>query len=108
MESETVLALIELAKKHPNVSAVAVAFILLCVVLLVATLAAGTICSYLDDTKFSPRIGALIRLGRAWGVALRGSGKDLTILVFGESAITTPLPKGGGAPGTAPEPSDKP
>ena len=112
MDSETVNALVEWAKRNPNLAAVGVSFVLFNLALLVGIFLAGTVCSYLDDKKFGPRVGALIRIGRKWGVTLRGSGRDLAILVFGERMVS-PLPPGAreSAPGareSAPRPADKP
>lgn len=75
------------AEKHPFLSSTLLAVLILATLLLLAVLAVGTICGSLDDSTFSPRVGALIRIGKRAGSVLKGSGPDIAIALFGEDAV---------------------
>jgi hypothetical protein len=97
---------IKLAQQYPVLSGALLGALLWALATMLFLLAAGTICSYLDDTKASVRGGALIRLGRKWGIVLRSSGRDLLLAVLGESALVM-FPDEPAGSGSAPAPDDK-
>lgn len=80
----------QFAKQHPMLTAVGISFLLMLVFLAVVLLLIGTICSYLDDTKFEGRAGAAIRIGRTMGNVVRGSGRDWAILITGHDRVLPP------------------
>lgn len=103
---EKIESYIKLAKQYPVLSGALLGALLWALVTMLFLLIAGTICSYLDDTKASVRGGALIRLGRKWGIVLRSSGRDLLLAVMGETALSW-FPDEPPAPGSGPKPDDK-
>jgi hypothetical protein len=78
--------LVVLAKQHPYVATVLATLASACVLALPLLMVVGTVCSYLDDDAYPGRVGAAIRIGRQLGTVLKNTGKDWTILLFGESA----------------------